>query len=1105
MKASDLQFADLLQSIDEYRKKYYQNQLFKGSLLAVALLLSLFLLINTIEYFGRFNSTVRSILFFGYLGAFTYVSYRWVLSPLLFLSGLTKPISNEDAARQIGRFFPSIGDKLLNTLQLESLGSNQSDLIQASIRQKSGQLLMVRFSEAVNFAENSRYFKYAAYPVAILALILLFKPSFLSSSSERLLRFNTSFDEAPFRFVLGNNDLKVFRNEDFTVKLSLEGHTLPEHVFLVSNGTRFKLVPDAPGQLSYTFKSLQKDILFRFEAAGYHSQEYRIRLVDKPGLLSFDIQLTYPAYLGKPSESLSNVGNLTIPEGTKVKWRFKTSSTQSLSVGFDSDSAASKGFQKSSNIFELDRVFRKSSGYHISLVNENMPDGERVNYFATVIPDQYPQMAMENFQDSTLYNYLVVGGSISDDYGFSQLKLFYNIVRKGEESPKNNQPGNIPIPFNRQANNQSYYFEWFLDSLKLEPGDRLEYYAQVWDNDGVNGPKSARSRSLLFSVPDKKQIESEISRSVEQTQEEIEKAVRKAKELERDLKDLENKLKANNELDFQEQKMAEEILKKREELIQQIRSLQEKNRLANEKSKQFNQQSESYQKKMDELQQLMNELIQEESSKLYEELEKLSEQKQSERMSKLLERLRNKEKNTEKELDRTLNLFKKLQMEQKIESAIENLKELADEQEELAEKTEKESGQSEEAQEELAKEQEKIEEDFKDVREKLEEIEKLGEEIDREQDTRKEEQKSASEAQEQSKKQLRGKQNKKASESQKMAGESMRKIAQSMEEAMESSASMEMQEDMDSLRDILENLHTLSFEQEQLMKDFKGVHLSDPRFVELGQKQLKLQDDSKIIEDSLYALASRVLEIESFVTREVNNMKYYMDESVKFIRDRKLPMVASHQQFAMTSVNNLALMLSDVFARMQQAMAAMMMPGQGDGQENSPGQMQGKLNEKMRKMGKTNGQGDRSMSEELARMAAEQAAIREMVRKMMEGQKGNEFDKKYGQELQEIMDQMEKSETEIVNKRINRELIERNEEMLTRLLESEKALREQDEDEERKGEAARQLPRQPPPAFQEYIRTKSMQTELLRTVPPNFTPFYKREADSYFQSSSGQR
>lgn len=1122
MVAPDRQFTSLVQSIGEYRKKYYQNQLFKGSLIAVALLLSLFLLINTIEYFGRFNSVVRGLLLFGYVSAFAYVSYRWVITPLLHLSGLSKPISDEDAARQIGRFFPSIGDKLLNTLQLGKQDAGQSDLIEASIRQKSGQLLMVRFSEAVNFRENSRYLKYAAYPVAALAVILLFKPSFLASSSERILKFDKSFHSAPFSFVLQNKSLKAFRNDDFTVTVRLEGNTLPEHAFLVSNGTRFKLSPETPDVLSYTFKSLQKDLDFHFEAAGYRSEEHKIKLAERPGLLSFDVRLDYPAYLGKPSESLHNVGNFTVPEGTKVQWKFKTSSTKSVGLKFEGDSLISQAVQKNSNIFELGRSLRKSLTYDVFLTNDDVPDGQPVNYFADVIPDRFPELAMENFQDTTLYNYLVVGGSIRDDYGFTQLKLFYNVVRKGEEQKKNDSWKGIPVPFNKQVNNQSYYFQWYLDSLRLQPGDRLEYYAQVWDNDGVNGAKSTRSNALVFLLPEKDQIRNEISQSVSETREEIEKTLTKAKELERDLKELENKLKANNDLDFQERKMAEDILKKREDLIRQVRSLQEKNKISNEKSRQFEQQSEPIQKKMDELQKLMDELIQDESKKLYQELEKLLEQKQSERMSKLLERLRNRERNTEKELERTLNLFKKLQMEQKMESAIEDLKELADEQEELAEKTselgdkesspdEKEprSDESSEKQQDLLDQQEKIEEEFGEIREKLDEIEKIGEEIDQKPDTQKEEQQNAENAQKESKTQLSKKQNSKASESQKKSGKSMRSIAQSLEENMQGSQSMQMQEDMDALRDILENLHTLSFDQEQLMKDFKGVSLSDPRFVGLGQKQLKLQEDAKIIEDSLYALANRVLEIQSFITRELSNMKYYMDESVKHIRDRKLPLVASHQQFAMTSVNNLALMLSDVFARMQQALAnAMMLPGSGDKPQdgNTPGGMQQKLNEKMRQMGDgKKGDGKQGMSEQLARMAAEQAAIREMVRKLLEGQKGNQFGDQYGKELSDIMEQMEKSETEIVNKRINRELIRRNEEMLTRLLESEKALREQDEDEQRKGESARQIMRQPPPAFEEYIRNKSRQTELLRTVPPNFTPFYKREADSYFQNSSGKR
>jgi hypothetical protein len=1114
MRVPEQQFANLLQSIDQYRKKYYQNQLFKGSLLAVALLITLYLLINTVEYFGRFNSVVRGILFFSFLGTLALVLFRWVISPILHLSGISKPLSDEEAARHIGKAFPHVGDKLLNTLQLRKVGAGASDLIEASIQQKSGQLLLVRFTEAVNFKETSKYVRYAAYPVAALAMILLLKPSFLSTSSERLLKFNSTFNHAPFSFVLQNSSLKSFRNEDFTVRVKLEGEALPENVFLVSNGTRFKLNQDAPDLFSYQFKTLQKQVDFHLEAAGFRSDPHRILLIERPSLLSFDVRLDYPSYLGKPSESLSNVGNLTVPEGTRVQWQFKTSSTEGLSVSFEQDSVLALAEQKSNNLFVFNKMLRKSAGYRLTMTNTETPEGQPVDYYINVIPDNHPEIVVENFQDTTHYNYLVVGGSIRDDYGFTQLKLFYNIVREGEEA--NDPPStyqSLPIPFNRQANHQSYYFQWYLDSLNLGPGDRLDYYAQVWDNDGVNGAKSSRSRALLFSVPDKRELQQEIAQSVQETQEEIEKALAKAKDLEKELMALEQKLKANKELDFQEKKMAEEILKKRDELIKQIQSLQEKNKIANEKSQQFEPKSEAVQKKMDELQKLMNELLQEESKKLYEELEKALEQKQSERMSKLLERLRNKEKNTGKELERTLNLFKRFQLEQKIESAVEELQELAEKQEELAEKTEDKKEESSpmkndsaqaEKQEELVKEQEEISERFEEISEKLSDIEKIGEELDQKPDTQKDEQQNARESQKESKQQLKQKENNKASDSQKKSGKSMRKIADAMKTSMESMQSQQMQEDMDSLRDILENLHTLSFDQEQLLKDFRGVSLSDPRFVTLGQKQLKLRDDAKIVEDSLQALANRVVDIQAFITRELNNMNYFMDESVKNIRDRKLSAIPAQQQFAMTSMNNLALMLSNVFAQMQQALASAMMPGSGDkpGEGNSPGQMQQQLNKKMRDAGKA-GQGN--MSEQLARMAAEQAAIREMVRKMLDAQKGGQFGEQYGKELEKVMEQMEKSETEIVNKRINQELINRNEEMLTRLLESEKAIREQDEDEQRKGETAKRSPRQPPAAFEEYIRSKSQQTELLRTIPPNFTPFYKKQTDSYFQSgASGQ-
>jgi hypothetical protein len=1099
----------LLLRIQEYRQKYYQNKLLKGIIFSVVLLLTVYLFFNTLEYFGRFSSAVRGMLFFGFLAVIVFSLIQWVVQPLIHLIGLKKPISDEQAAIQIGEYFPEVGDKLVNTLQLRNLSGVQSDLIDASIRQKSGQLLIVKFSDAIRFNENKKWLKYAIYPIAAIAAILLFNPSFFTSSSDRIIHFQKNYTYAPFSFVLENKNLKAFRNEDFELKLKLQGDALPQAVYLVQNGSRFKLNPAAGQTFTYTFKNLQRDAVFSFDAAGFASDEYKIKVVERPALLSFDVNLHYPAYLNKPAESLSNVGNLSVPEGTTIEWNFNTSSAKSLGIRFDNDSAFFKAKESGDDHFEIRRSARKSSQYQVLMKNEEADNADKIGYYINVIPDRTPVLNLENFQDTTLYNYLVLGGSISDDYGFSQLKLFYSIQREKQDKPS--APKSIPIPFNKTVNTQSFFFQWYVDSLKLTPGDKIEYYAQVWDNDGVNGPKSARSRSIQFTVPSRDKVEAEIKKSVQDTENQMQSAMNKAKSLEKDLNNLENRLKSNKELDFKEQKQVEDILKKREDLMKELQAMQEKYQNSNDKARQFNQQSPELQNKIDQLQKLMNELMDKDTEKMYNELKKLLEQKQSERLSSLMEKLRNKEHNLEKELERTMKLFKQMQLEQKMENLVEKLNELSEKEEALSEKSlenekNKNTNDKKSQNEELKKEQEAIQNEFEKTKEESEEVEKLSEELEQPVETPKEEQKKASDEMKKSNEALSRQENKKASEAQKKAAQSMQEMAQSMESAMEGAEMEQMQEDLDALRDILENLITLSFDQEALMKDFRGVNLQDPRFVKLGQQQLKLKDDAKVVEDSLYALANRVVQIQSFITRELNDMKSYMDESVKGIKDRQIGVATAKQQFAMTSMNNLALMLSDVFKQMQEQMA-MAMPGMGKGKKGKEkgkqsgegmGERQDKLNGEMKKLG-SGKEGEGGRSEKLARMAAEQYAIRKEIERMMESLKGTEAGKQMSKELQDLAEKMDQNETDLVNKRVSPELIKRNQEITTRLLEAEKAMREQDEDEQRKAQAAKQLPRQPPAAFEKYIREKEKQTELLRTIPPTFSPFYKREVDTYFR------
>ena len=104
-----------------------------------------------------------------------------------------------------------------------------------------------------------------------------------------------------------------------------------------------------------------------------------------------------------------------------------------------------------------------------------------------------------------------------------------------------------------------------------------------------------------------------------------------------------------------------------------------------------------------------------------------------------------------------------------------------------------------------------------------------------------------------------------------------------------------------------------------------------------------------------------------------------------------------------------------------------------------------------------------------------------------------------GGNLGDIIKKMEESELDLVNKNLTQELIKRQDEILTRLLEAENAMREQELDQEREGETAKTVERTIPKVFDEYLKAKEREVELLKTIPPKLNPFYKNEVNEYFK------
>lgn len=1084
------------EKINAFTKRYYLNLLLRGLILSLSLLLAYFLLASLIEYNLWLGKTGRLFIFSSFFVVAAYAVFRFLREPLQWII-YKKGLGKEESARLIGSYFPHVSDKLINLLQLS--GQSNNVLAEAGISQKAISMQDIAFESAIDLKSNRKYLRYLLIPFGVIVVLLIFNSGIFTESTKRIVKFNQEFmPQAPFKFNVQNRSLSAFFNEDFTLSLKLEGEALPDAVYIVAGDLRWKMQSANAGIFEYTFDNIQQPVDFVFEASGFFSSSFTVSIINRPEITGLNVLLDYPAYLGLRTQQLNNAGNLEVPEGTKVTWSIATAYAQKATLFF-TEGNPNEMQLIDNNLFTFNKSFQNPEDYWIELENEESKNKDRLAYRVDVVKDQFPQIAVENLQDSVLYKNILLGGSITDDYGLTALQLNYTVISGSKEAARQKRS----IPISRNNKQQYFFFQWAIDSIQLKPGDRLVYHLQVWDNDGVNGRKSARSADYTFALPGEDELKAEIVQNQQSAEQKIDQSIQRARELQKSLDDAQQKLRGKQSMDWQDKKMLEDLLNQKTKLDEAIKELQKENALLEQKKDAFSEENERIKEKSEQIQKLMDELLDEETKKMFDELQKLlQENTDVNQMQKMLEKLDRKEINLEKELERTLSLFKELQYDYKLDQAIQELKDQTQKQEELLEKTEKQDNKKNDdsdkpSQEELTKEQQDLKEKFDALEQQLDELDKLGEELNKEESSDSESQEEISESQEESEQSLEKGDNKKSGQQQKKAISKMKEMAKKME-SMQSSMEMEMdQQNLESLRQIIHGLVKLSFDQEGLIKDFGPIQQTDPRYVTLSQNQLKIKDDAKVLEDSLLSLSKKDPFMSSVVTKEVGELNDHIDKAVYNIKERRKANASTEMQLSMTSINNLALMLNDHFEMMMNMMANAM-PGKGkkkSGQPNSLGKMQEMLNQQMQELKNGGGKQGRELSEEFARMAAEQERIRRALQEMQEKLK-----QQGGQSLgDDIPMKMEQTEMDLVNKQITEQTIQRQKEILSRLLESEKSMREQDMDEERKGESAKDYSNEIPHAFDEYLRLKEKEVELLKTVPPRLFPYYKQEVGEYFK------
>lgn len=1101
----------LIDKLDAFIRKYYTNLLIKGLLYSIALLGSFFLIFTLFESLVWFSSVVRTIIFYTYILVGLFLIIRYITIPLLKLYKIGPRISHEMAAQVVGNHFSEVKDTLLNTLQLKRLSIESPenyDLIIAGINNKSKKLINVPFKSAVNYSSNKKYLYLALPPLLVIGILMVASPNILTGPGGRIIKHSVEFEKPlPFKLTIDNKDLTAVQLEDFTLNVSVSGEEIPAEIFVVTDGNELRMRPEN-GKLnfSYTFKKLQQDQKFRMLASGYYSDEYSIKVLPKPIILNYDIELTYPAYLKRKAEVVSNVGDINVPQGTVLNWKFYTRDADIVifRIG-DEQKNLSAG---KSNAFTYNHKLMEGNGITVTTRNSYMTNHDSLLFYANVIPDLHPSINIDQYQDSVYDNKLYFRGLVRDDYGFRKLEFKLARITDGQTGAE--MSTNVAIQPDIVEQNFYYYFDVL--SLDLEPGQEIKYYFEVWDNDGVNGSKSSRSQEMTFKVPSLEEINAMVDNHNEDLKDDFEETIKEAKAIQREIEKLNESFLNKKDLNYQDKKQIENLIERHKSLQNKIQEMQLENKQINSKESQIKDVDENILEKQKQLEKLFEDIMSDEMKEMFKELQKMMDELNKDKIKDALEKMKLQSEDIEKDLDRNLELFKQLELDKKLGEAIDEIKKLAEEEEKLSEETD---SKNKKESEELLKKQEDIQKKFDEVSKDLEDLEQLNKELEEPNNFEipEEQKKDAENEMKESKNSLKESQMKKASGHQKKASEKMKQMGDMLFEMQQEMEEEQLGEDADALREILENLVRVSFDQEDLMARIKNINRSDPNFPATIEEQKRIKDNLSMIEDSLLALSKRQMMIENFVNREIRNINNNTDMAMQAMQNRAIAMAGTKQQYVMTAVNNLALLLSEALKNMEQNMSMMASgksgksnpkPGQGKASMKSMRQIQEKLNQQMEELRKGmqpkpgEGQQGKSgqVSEQLARMAAQQEALRKMLQ-----QYGEELQKQGDvnqQGIQKMLQEMEKTETELVNKIINQQTMKRQQEILTRLLESEKAEMKREQEERRESNEGKDMPKPDPAKYFDSIGLPSKETELINTIPPSFRSYYKNKVNSYF-------
>ena len=981
--------------------------------------------------------------------------------------------------------------------------------------------LSKQLNHFVTESEINRRYKYGVVSFSVSLLALAFVLITMPAELLRTAHFWQEYVQPnPFTFSIEPGDTIAEHGSSLPVHIVFNDGNLPEQVTLQFKTDVEESFRERPMNITDDNKfssppiDLTNSILYRINMDGFLTKEFEIDVQLQPRFNELIVFVSPPDYTGLSTREIEYpFSQISLYPGSQITFRGETNKPlESLSLKADEGQLHLEPQNDLQTAFEIALEPVQTDTLYFLMIDA---DGlENRNPYRTIVnlrEDQHPTVVIQEPTGTLMETDprdLDVFYQATDDFGLTRAELRWSQQRAFVEEAVTGT-----VPLSRPRNGRTEQINWNLSEFELRPRDELRFRIRVWDNDEVSGYKWSESQEVVIQIPSLTEYFEDLDSRERETQTGLDEISEQFQTMDQEYQEFLERLRQNPDGGFEEEQMLEEIRERQRNMDDAVRELQEKFIEIQREVEQNKNLSDETRQAYRELQQLMQELDDPDLREALEELQRALEGLSQQELERALENVNFNENLYRERLERTVELFKRLKMNS-------DLDKLARQYEEMAERLMQQNEES--TNEQLTRELETIQQDLESVAEQLDQLDsnppRRSEEMLRDlKESAQQELQNISEQLEQLMQDAQsgdenggnGENGESPSEQiqqqQQQLSQQMQQESERFRSSIEQMAGQQLQINILALQQSLYTLLELSNMQEYLTQTASETRNRNQGFVDLARAQNNVSNQFSQIADTLFQVSSELPGVPNQINRKKAEVERTINSAIGEMVERNQRGSTISTRESLGGINDLTSMIASLIDQLMDQQN-----GEGGGGGMSMQQMieqlqnmsgdQQQLNQQLQDL-INDAQGDRlsqDQQERLDQLARQQNEMRQQLQELQRSGALNQGDRLLS-EMQRVIEDMEDSINEMRGGITDPLMVQRQQNILSRMLSAEQSLQQRGEDEEREGTDPSQYERVLPPE----MTLEELQQEIrARMQDPNYTQFserYQRIIEMYFE------